>query len=52
MKQKKLLKEMYRACLDHDVEKQRELNLIEYNKIFKHIHKGKKHFSPKWTIIR
>jgi len=51
MKQSKLVKKMYRACLEHDLERQRELTLIEYSKIFKRKHEGK-YFNPKWTIIR
>ena len=51
MKQSKLVKKMYQACLEHDKDRQRELTLIEYNKIFKHKHAGK-YFTPKWTIIR
>jgi hypothetical protein len=51
MKQSKLVKKMYRACLDHDAEKQQELTLIEYSKIFKRKYSGK-YFTPKWTIIK
>ena len=51
MKQSKLVKKMYRACLEHDADRQRELTLIEYGKIFKRKHTGK-YFTPKWTIIR
>jgi hypothetical protein len=51
MKQSKLVKKMYQACLEHDVGRQRELTLIEYSKIFKRKHAGK-YFTPKWTIIR
>jgi len=40
-----------RACLEHDADRQRELTLIEYSKIFKRKHTGK-YFTPKWTIIR
>ena len=48
MKQKKLVKEMYRACLDHNLEQ--ELIKKEFKKIFKHQEKGKK-FNTKWTVI-
>ena len=51
MKQKKLLKELYQACVRHDVEKQKELYLKELHKIFKHRAEGKS-FGPKWTAVR
>ena len=51
MKQKKLVIEMYRACVNHDEEKQKKLYKEEFIKIFKRRALGKS-FSSKWTIIR
>ena len=51
MKQRKLLKEVYRACLDHDQERIEELRKQEYAKIIKHKQRGTK-FDAKWTSVR
>lgn len=48
MKQKKLLRELYGACLNHNKEKEKFLIKKEFEKIFKRIAKGKK-FNSKWT---
>ena len=51
MKQKKLVAQLYRACLDHDVESMAKLREQEFAKIFKRKIQGKS-FTTKWTVVR
>jgi len=51
MKQKKWIKEVYKACLEHDEEKLKQLMLEEFKKIFERKKQGKD-FNPRWTVIR
>jgi len=51
MKQAKLLKHVYKACLNHDTEAIDKLRVAEYQKIFKHKAKNKP-FDAKWTSVK
>jgi len=51
MKQSKLIREVNRACFDHDAKRQLELRKKEFAKILKHKAAGKP-FSAKWTVVQ
>lgn len=52
MKQRKILHEIYQACLSHDSRRQLELQMEEFKKIFKRKAKGKSVADPKYTVVR
>jgi len=51
MKQGKLVRRLYEACLEHDLVKLQELRMEEFAKIIKRKSKGKG-FDAKWTVVR
>ena len=50
MKQRNLVKELYRACLDNDLERIQELRQPELQKTLKRRAKNKQ-FDAKWTVV-
>jgi hypothetical protein len=51
MKESKLISEMYKACIEHNVEREKELFRRQMKKIFKRKEKEKS-FDTKWMIIK
>jgi hypothetical protein len=51
MKQSKLIKQLYRACVEHDDKKIQQLRQEEYRKILKHKAAGKA-FTACWTLVQ
>jgi hypothetical protein len=51
MKQQKLVKQVYKACVEHNVKRQQELRLKEFAKIVRHKAAGKS-FDTKWTLVQ
>ena len=53
MKQKKLIKEVYKACIERNIERLNELRVEEFRKIFKHKAEGDLRIhTPKWTVVQ
>ncbi len=51
MKESKLITELYKACINHDSEREAELRKLQFAKILKRKRKGKT-FDAKWVIVR
>ena len=51
MKQKKLVKKVYKACVEHDQAALVSLRKEEFAKIIKHKEEGKS-FGVKWILVR
>jgi len=51
MEQAILVRALYRACLDHDTAKQRELLHEETKMVLKHREQGGGAFGGEWTVV-
>lgn len=51
MKQGQLVKDMYKACFEHNASKEKELFVEELRKVFARKQKGKP-FTAKWVVVR
>jgi len=51
MEQALLVRALYRACLDHDTGKERELLQQETKMVLKHREQGGGAFSAEWTVV-
>jgi restriction endonuclease S subunit len=52
MKQNKLVRKVYEACIENNLERLQELKKKEFAKIFKRRGNGKALFGSKWTVIK
>jgi hypothetical protein len=51
MKQSKIVRKIYEACLDHDTEKLHKLRMEEFRKIIKR-KSSCKPFTHKWVVVQ